>query len=83
MTTFTTEDRIKAMIELERELGLEPIPFAGMVDISKTDNGNMTQEEIAKALGVSRQTVRNIEESAFKKIRRALFEKGFNKDDLV
>jgi len=83
MTTFTTEDRIKAMIELERELGLEPIPFAGMVDISETDNGNMTQEEIAKTLGVSRQTVRNIEESAFKKIRRALFEKGFNKDDLV
>lgn len=83
MTTFTTEDRIRAMIELERELNLEPIPFAGMVDISKTDDGNMTQEEIAKALGVSRQTVRNIEESAFKKIRRALFEKGFNKDDLV
>jgi predicted DNA-binding protein (UPF0251 family) len=76
MTTFTTEDRIRAMFDEE----LEPIPFAGLVDIN---NNYMTQEAIAAELGVSRQTVRNIEESAFKKIRKALFEKGFNKEDLL
>jgi predicted DNA-binding protein (UPF0251 family) len=76
MTTFTTEDRIKAMFEPE----LEPIPFAGFVNISEP---LMTQEAIAAELGVSRQTVRNIEASAFKKIRKALFEKGIDKEDLV
>jgi predicted DNA-binding protein (UPF0251 family) len=80
MTTFTTEDRLRAMLEIQLELELEPIPFAGMVDINRPQ---MTQEAIAAELGVSRQTVRNIEESAFKKIRRALFEKGFNKEDLI
>lgn len=80
MTTFTTEDRVKAMLELQLELELEPIPFAGLIDVSCPQ---MTQEAIAAELGVSRQTVRNIEESAFKKIRRALFEKGFNKEDLL
>jgi len=76
MTTFTTEDRIRAMFETE----LEPIPFAGMVNLN---NPQMTQEAIAAELGVSRQTVRNIEASAFKKIRKALFEKGINREDLV
>jgi hypothetical protein len=76
MTTFTTEDRIRAMFETE----LEPIPFMGLVDISEP---LMTQEAIATELGVSRQTVRNIEASAFKKIRKALFEKGIDREDLV
>ena len=76
MTTFTTEDRIRAMLEVE----LEPIPFMGLVNISEP---LMTQEAIATELGVSRQTVRNIEASAFKKIRKALFEKGFDKEDLL
>jgi predicted DNA-binding protein (UPF0251 family) len=74
MTTFTTQDRIDA------EVNIEPIPFAGMVNINQIQ---MTQEAIATELGVSRQTVKNIEESAFKKIRKALFSKGINKEDLL
>jgi predicted DNA-binding protein (UPF0251 family) len=74
MTTFTTQDRIDA------EVNIEPIPFAGMVNINQIQ---MTQEAIATELGVSRQTVKNIEESAFKKIRKALFSKGIKKEDLL
>ena len=74
MTTFTTQDRIDA------EVNIEPIPFVGMVNINQTQ---MTQEAIATELGVSRQTVKNIEESAFKKIRKALFSKGIKKEDLL
>lgn len=77
MTTFTTEDRIKAMFEEE-----EPIPFAGMVKIGYSD-AYMSQEEIATALGVSRETVVRDEKSAFKKIRRALFVRGIDKEDLL
>jgi predicted DNA-binding protein (UPF0251 family) len=73
MTTFTTEDRLNAMQELE------PIPFAGMVDINET----MTQEAVAVVLGVSRQTVCNIERNIFKKIRKELFKRGYNKEDLL
>lgn len=74
MTTFTTEDRINAMFELE------PIPFVGYMDI----NGlQMTQEDVAAVMGISRQTVCNIEKSAFKKIRKELFKRGVSKDDLL
>ena len=76
MTTFTTEDRIKAQAELD----LEPIPFAGMVDINQTE---MTRQDIADALGMSRQNVGNIEEKAMKKIRAELFKRGINKEDLL
>ena len=58
-------------------LDLEPIPFAGMVDIT------MTQLEVAEELGVSRQTVNNIEQSAFKKIRQELFKRGIDREDLL
>jgi DNA-directed RNA polymerase specialized sigma24 family protein len=74
MTTFTTEDRINAMADLE------PIPFAGIVDLNKFD---MSKQDVADALGISRQTVTSIEEKAMKKIRRELFKRGFNKEDLL
>ena len=74
MTTFTTEDRIKA------QLDLEPIPFAGMVDLNKVD---MSRQEIADALGMSRQNVGFIEEKALKKIRAELFKRGIDKEDLL
>jgi DNA-directed RNA polymerase specialized sigma24 family protein len=74
MTTFTTEDRINAMADLE------PIPFAGVIDLNKFD---MSRQDIADALGVSRQTVTNIEEKAMRKIRQELFKRGFDKEDLL
>jgi len=61
----------------------EPIPFVGFIEIDDEPTPNMTQEDIALVMGVSRQTVRNIEASAFKKIRKELFKKGYNKDDLL
>jgi predicted DNA-binding protein (UPF0251 family) len=77
MTTFTTEDRVNAVINIEP---LEPIPFAGMVDINKP---NMSRQDIADELGVSRQTVADIEQKALKKIRAELFKRGVNKEDLL
>jgi predicted DNA-binding protein (UPF0251 family) len=74
MTTFTTEDRINAMSDLE------PIPFAGMVDLNKPE---MSRQDIADVLGMSRQTVTNIEEKAIRKIRQALFKRGIEKEDLL
>jgi predicted transcriptional regulator len=77
MTTFTTEDRINATVNVEP---LEPIPFAGMVDLNKFD---MSRQDIADALGMTRQTVTNIEEKAMRKIRQELFKRGFDKEDLL
>jgi DNA-directed RNA polymerase specialized sigma24 family protein len=74
MTTFTTEDRINAMADLE------PIPFAGMVDLNKFD---MSKQDVADALGISRQAVTSIEEKAMRKIRQELFKRGFDKEDLL
>jgi len=74
MTTFTTEDRINAMSDLE------PIPFAGLVDLNKPE---MSRQDIADVLGTSRQTITNIEERALKKIRQALFKRGIEKEDLL
>jgi len=74
MTTFTTEDRINAMADLE------PIPFAGIVDLNKFD---MSKQDVADALGISRQTVTSIEEKAMRKIRQELFKRGFDKEDLL
>jgi DNA-directed RNA polymerase specialized sigma24 family protein len=74
VTTFTTEDRLNAMLELE------PIPFAGMVDINQA---GMSRQEIADALGMSRQNVGFIEEKALKKIRAELFKRGIEKEDLL
>jgi predicted DNA-binding protein (UPF0251 family) len=77
MTTFTTEDRVNAIISVEP---LEPIPFAGMVDINKP---NMSRQDIANELGVSRQTVADIEEKALKKLRAELLKRGVYKEDLL
>lgn len=74
MTTFTTEDRLNA------ELELEPIPFAGMVDVNQTE---MSRQDIADSLGMSRQNVQYIEEKALKKIRAELFKRGIDKEDLL
>jgi predicted transcriptional regulator len=77
MTTFTTEDRVNATIDIEP---LEPIPFAGMVNLNQV---NMSRQEIADELGMSRQNVTNIEEKALKKIRAELFKRGIEKEDLL
>lgn len=80
MTTFTTEDRLNAILDLE------PIPFAGLVDLNKsdmTDMTNMTQQAVANVLGVSRQTVAYIEEKALKKLRTELLKRGIDKEDLL
>jgi len=74
MTTFTTEDRINAMSDLE------PIPFAGLVDLNKPE---MSRQDIADVLGMSRQSVTNIEEKAMRKIRQELFNRGIGKEDLL
>jgi DNA-directed RNA polymerase specialized sigma24 family protein len=74
MTTFTTEDRINAMSDLE------PIPFAGLVDLSKPE---MSRQDIADVLGMSRQNVGHIEEKALKKLRAELFKRGIEKEDLL
>jgi hypothetical protein len=80
VTTFTTEDRLNAILDLE------PIPFAGLVDLNKsdmTDMTNMTQQAVADVLGVSRQTVAYIEEKALKKLRTELLKRGIDKEDLL
>jgi DNA-directed RNA polymerase specialized sigma24 family protein len=74
MTTFTTEDRLNAMLDLE------PIPFAGMVNLN---DANMSRQNIADVLGMSRQNVAHIEEKALKKIRQELFKRGIEKEDLL
>lgn len=43
--------------------------------------GDHTLEEIGEAFGVSREAVRQIQESAFRKIRRELFKRGLKASD--
>jgi DNA-directed RNA polymerase sigma subunit (sigma70/sigma32) len=45
-------------------------------------NKPMTLSEIAEELGISRQAVAEILQKAYKKIRKALKNKGFEKEDL-
>jgi transcriptional regulator len=59
---------------------LEPIPFAGMVNLNDV---NMSRQDIADVLGMSRQNVAHIEEKALKKIRQELFKRGIDKEDLL
>jgi transcriptional regulator len=59
---------------------LEPIPFAGMVSLKDVE---MSRQDIADALGMSRQNVAFIEEKAMKKIRAELFKRGIDKEDLL
>jgi predicted DNA-binding protein (UPF0251 family) len=80
MTTFTTEDRVNVIIDVEP---LEPIPFAGLVDLNKTEKANMSQQAVADELGVTRQTVAYIEEKALNKLRAELLKRGVNKEDLL
>jgi DNA-directed RNA polymerase specialized sigma subunit len=51
-----------------------------MVDINKP---NMSRQDIADELGVTRQTVAYIEEKALNKIRAELFKRGIDKEDLL
>jgi len=74
VTTFTTEDRLNAMLDLE------PIPFAGMVDVSEK---GMSQRDVADVLCISRAAVGSIEQEAFRKIRQELFKRGIEKEDLL
>lgn len=46
-------------------------------------NRPMTLQEIADIEGISPQSVANILENAMKKIRRALKNKGYQKEDFV
>ena len=59
---------------------LEPIPFAGMVSLKDVE---MSRQDIADVLGMSRQNVAFIEEKAMKKIRAELFKRGIDKEDLI
>ena len=45
-------------------------------------NNPMTLSEIAEELGISRQAVAEILQKSYKKIRKALKNKGFQKKDL-
>jgi transcriptional regulator len=70
MTTFTTEDRLNAE--------------ASLADMdTDTIDVEMTQSDIAIVMGVCRQTVINTEKRAFKKIRKAFFKAGINKEDFL
>jgi len=62
----------------------EPIPFYGLYELGEDEPVvQMSQADVAVVLGVSRQTVNNIEQAAFKKIRKELFKRGIDKDDFL
>jgi DNA-directed RNA polymerase sigma subunit (sigma70/sigma32) len=67
---------------------LEPIPFAGMVEIDYepevTDRKLFakTQKEVADELGISRNAVGDVEKKAMKKFKEKFIAK-FNKDDYI
>lgn len=44
---------------------------------------NMTLEEIADCMGITRERVRQIEKKALAKLRRRLIKHGYTLDDLV
>lgn len=76
MTTFTTEDRLNATV-------WEPIPFAGMVDVTDKSGEPMTLQEIADVEGVSHQAVSEIVDRACRKLRKALEARGIKLEDLL
>ena len=41
----------------------------------------MTQQEVADAMGITRQAVQNIEKTALRKLKTALHKRGFTLDD--
>lgn len=68
---------------------IEPIPFAGMVEIEEDDNevsGKQyfakTQKEVANELGVTRTAVGLVEKKAMKKFKEKFLAK-FKKDDFI
>lgn len=44
-------------------------------------HGDHTLEEIGDAFGVSREAIRQIQDNAFRKIRRELFKRGIKASD--
>lgn len=68
---------------------IEPIPFAGMVEIEEDDNevsGKQyfakTQKEVANELGVTRTAVGLVEKKAMKRFKQKFLAK-FKKDDFI
>ena len=52
--------------------------------MSKKNNlwqSDMTQQEVADAMGITRQAVQNIEKVALRKLKMALQKRGFTLDD--
>ena len=52
--------------------------------MSKKNNlwqSDMTQQEVADAMGITRQAVQNIEKTALRKLKMALLKRGFTLDD--
>jgi len=52
-------------------------------EIIKSDLYHHTLDEVAAEIGVSRQHVAKIIDGALKKIRRELFKRGLEKDDIL
>jgi DNA-directed RNA polymerase specialized sigma subunit len=52
-------------------------------ELVKPDQYNYTLEEIAAEVGISRPQVSNIIERALGKIRRELFRRAIEKDDII
>lgn len=65
---------------------LEPIPFAGMVEVDDEEPDkklfDKTQQEVADELKVTRGTVGNVEKRAMKKFKEKFIAK-FNKGDYI
>ena len=53
-----------------------------MIDNIKTEF-RMTQDEVAKSFGVSRNYIQQIEKRAMEKVRAELQKRGFKKQDLL
>lgn len=66
-------DALKAL------LSAEPEHFKG----GTVPAGGMTLEEVARALGLTRERVRQIEVSAIRKLRYALAQRHITLDDLL
>jgi transcriptional regulator len=55
----------------------------GLEFFKQLRKAGMSRQDIADALGMSRQNVGYIEEKALKKIRTELFKRGIGKEDLL
>jgi len=52
------------------------------VILARYINSNDTLQMIGDEMNLSKSSINNIENNAFKSIRKALFKKGFNRDDV-